>query len=585
MTLTHTYDADLAIQLISPSGTSIFLSNRRGGEFDNFINTTFSMSASTLISAGSAPFTGSYKPDGNFSSLTGNANGTWQLKVQDLAGTDTGRVQNWSITLTTASPETFTYAWTSNPPGFTSTQQNPVVNPMLTTSYSVLVTSQTTGCLGQGNVTITSLDLNIGASPQNPTCYGTTVQLSSSGVSTSGQVGPVVFTNSTPVIIPDNNATGVTSPIVVSGISPATLTSTSVVSVKLNLTHTYDADLRISLISPSGNTVILSNQRGGSSDNFINTVFTMSAATLIGAGAAPFTGSYVPDGNFNTFTGNANGTWLLKAVDLANIDTGRIQNWSLTINNTIAETFSYSWASSPAGFSSLGQNPTVTPTVPTTYTVTVTSNLTGCVGTKSIIVTTPPQVLISNFSPSNGPPGSVITVNGTGFNTISVVKINSETCSFTIVNDNQMLVTVPPAGVQSGTICLRTPAKCAYCSAANFSIIGAVNLSLKVFIEGLYSGNGQMEPTLYSNAMNGNPNACDSIIVDLHNTTAPYDLVLSATGLLFKNGDANVVLPGDVSNHSYYIAIRHRNSLETWSKVPVSFPPGFAPVNFDFTTP
>jgi subtilisin-like proprotein convertase family protein len=583
LNLTHTYDGDLAIQLISPSGNSIFLSNRRGVDADNFINTVFTMSASTLIAAGTAPFTGSYVPDGNFSTFTGNANGNWQLKVQDLAATDTGRVQNWSITFNSAVPETFSYAWSSNPAGFSSSQQNPVVNPVTTTSYSVLVTSQNTGCMGTAAVTITSLNVNATANPQSTGCNGDPVQLGSSASSPNGQTVPVVFTTNVPVSIPDNNSTGVTSPITVSGINPATLTATSVVSVKINLTHTYDADLRISLISPSGITVILSNQRGGSADNFINTVFTMSAATLISAGSAPFTGSYVPEGNFNTFTGNANGTWLLKAQDLANVDTGRIQNWSITINNITPETYSYSWASNPPGFSSLGQNPTVNPTGTTTYTVTVTSNLTGCVGTSSIVVTTPPLVAITSFTPSSGLPGSTVTINGTGFIGIASVRINGVSCSYVVINNNQIQAIVPNVTGQSGLICVRTPEKCNYCSTAGFTINTSVSLNLKVLIQGLYSGNGHMNPALYTAEMSANPVASDSVTVELHNTTSPFAQVMSAKGIMNNSGNVTLVFPSSVSGNSYYLAIRHRNSIETWSKNPVLFTS--PSVSFDLTTP
>ncbi len=587
MNLTHTYDGDLAIQLISPSGTTIFLSNRRGGSGHDFTNTVFTMSASTLIAAGAAPFTGPFVPDGSFSTLTGNINGTWQLKVQDLAAVDTGRVQNWSITLNSVASETLTYAWTSVPPGFNSTLQNPLVNPLVTSTYSVLVTSPSTGCLGQGSITINSLNVNIAASPQVSTCSGDPVQLSSSATSSTGQNVPVVFTTNIPVPIPDNTPAGVTSPIVVSGISPAALSATSVVSVKINLTHTYDSDLLISLIAPSGNTVALCTQRGTSGDNFINTVFSMSASTLISAGVAPFTGSFKPEGSFNTLTGNANGTWLLKVADVVGVDTGRIQNWSITINNFVPETFSYSWASIPPGFSSLGQNPSVNPTSPTTYTVTVTSSATGCIGTRSVVVTTPPAVAIANFSPISGPPGSIVTINGTGFSSIVLAKVNGVASNFTMINDNQILVTVPSVSAQSGIICLGTAAKCSYCTTVNFSInnSNSVTLNLKIYIEGFYSGSGQMRPVLFNDNMSADNTVCDYVTVELHSATAPYGLVTSTNALLNRSGNCGVVFPGSVSNNSYYLVIRHRNSVETWSKIPVSFPPSVTSLGFDFTAP
>ncbi|MBI5217630.1 MAG: aryl-sulfate sulfotransferase [Bacteroidia bacterium] len=46
----------------------------------------------------------------------------------------------------------------------------------------------------------------------------------------------------------------------------------------------------------------------------------------------------------------------------------------------------YSWSSSPSGFSSTMQNPTVTPSIETTYTVTVTDVNTGCSGSASVTI-------------------------------------------------------------------------------------------------------------------------------------------------------------------------------------------------------
>ncbi|MDY0090335.1 MAG: GEVED domain-containing protein, partial [Flavobacteriaceae bacterium] len=40
----------------------------------------------------------------------------------------------------------YTYSWTSEPAGFTSTEKNPVVNPSATTTYTVVVTDTASGC-------------------------------------------------------------------------------------------------------------------------------------------------------------------------------------------------------------------------------------------------------------------------------------------------------------------------------------------------------------------------------------------------------------------------------------------------------
>lgn len=52
----------------------------------------------------------------------------------------------------------------------------------------------------------------------------------------------------------------------------------------------------------------------------------------------------------------------------------------------------YSWTSSPAGFTSTAANPTVTPLVTTTYTVVETITATGCTKSNSIVVTVTPSV-------------------------------------------------------------------------------------------------------------------------------------------------------------------------------------------------
>ncbi len=76
------------------------------------------------------------------------------------AGADTNLCAGQSITLggsptANGGSGTYTYSWTSIPPGFTSSQSNPLVTPALGTITYVLQVTDAFGCLGTGQVDIT----------------------------------------------------------------------------------------------------------------------------------------------------------------------------------------------------------------------------------------------------------------------------------------------------------------------------------------------------------------------------------------------------------------------------------------------
>jgi hypothetical protein len=80
--LTHTFISDVTLTLIHPDGTRITLADQIGGNGQNFTGTVFDQQASTLITAGSAPFTGRFRPSGDLSGLVGKSQtGTWKLEM------------------------------------------------------------------------------------------------------------------------------------------------------------------------------------------------------------------------------------------------------------------------------------------------------------------------------------------------------------------------------------------------------------------------------------------------------------------------------------------------------------------------
>lgn len=427
-----------------------------------------------------------------------------------------------SVSLTATSGAN--YLWSNG-----ATTQSITVNQ--SGSYSVTVSngSNCSAISSATTVTVSQIPVTANASSTS-ICAGDAVQLTSSGSTGGTSNQPLAFTNTNVFNIPDNNPTGISSPINVSNINPATLNSNSIVSVRMNLTHTYDGDLLIQLISPSQNTINLSNRRGGSGDNFTNTLFTATAPLSISQGSAPFNGTYRPDGAFTSLTGNVNGTWILKVIDQAGTDVGTLNNWTLTINNVIPTTLSYNWLSNPAGFNSPSQNTSVSPLTTTTYSVVATESGTGCTGTNSVTVNvgnainvtanTPAPIcagqstqlsasgaLSYSWSPStglSGTSGASVSANPSQTTTYMVIGTNGaciDTAYATVT------VNTPPTITNTGDVSI-----CAG-NSANLQATGAANLTWSP-ATGLNTTSGSLvnaspaQTTLYT--ISGSSNGCSS---------------------------------------------------------------------------
>jgi subtilisin-like proprotein convertase family protein len=116
---------------------------------------------------------------------------------------------------------------------------------------------------------------------------------------------------------------------------------TAEVRLKTFITHTYGADLEMTLISPQGTVVDFSFDNGGANDDVFNgTVWYDSARSVAGDYAAS---NYVyanlvtapqlaPDGEFQRFWyEDPNGAWTLSVNDDAAADIGNLAQWELEI--------------------------------------------------------------------------------------------------------------------------------------------------------------------------------------------------------------------------------------------------------------
>ncbi len=196
------------------------------------------------------------------------------------------------------------------------------------------------------------------------------------------------FTNNTPQPIPDNDIQNpITSDINLTGVIPTVITANTILSVCIDITHPWDSDLDIYLISPDGQVLELATDLGPAAGNFTNTCFTLDATDFIKditAAGAPFTGNFQPEGPWSDiFGGASNGAWTLQVSDDANGFTGTLNSWSITVPPTYSVT--YSW--SPTNDLTCTDCPVTiaSPSVETTYWVTATDSY-GCFTEDSVLV-------------------------------------------------------------------------------------------------------------------------------------------------------------------------------------------------------
>jgi subtilisin-like proprotein convertase family protein len=202
-----------------------------------------------------------------------------------------------------------------------------------------------------------------------------------------GTTGTVIACNTrvnTPnASIPDNNTNGVNGYIQVQGTG---ISASAITSVALNISHTWNSDVTVTLYAPDGSNIVICGAKGGSGDNITATLVT--TGTALPTTNTTINGTFQVQTAFSGLTGSADGLWRLNVKDGASNDVGTFNSWTLNLNSTCSAT--YSW-SGPNSFSSTSQNPirsSATTSDAGTYTVLVTQG--GCTKTNTVNITVRP---------------------------------------------------------------------------------------------------------------------------------------------------------------------------------------------------
>ncbi len=260
--ITHTYNSDLELTLISPAGTRCDVSSNNAGANADVFNGTL-WDDQSVNNCTSYPYSNGtpapdLKPEQSLNqTFRGETpNGVWSLEVADVAGGDVGFVNSWSLTVTDG-----------------------VVVPV-----------------------------------------------------TPGS--PVTYTDSPNMFIADVATS--TDSMTVSG-AGATLFD---VDLYTEITHTWNADLFITLQSPAGTQVVISANAGGAADDVFNGTWWDDSSTNPVAGygftngvAAP---DLQPDGVLAGLNGeDPNGVWQLIIEDQAGADVGNLARWDLRLTSAL----------------------------------------------------------------------------------------------------------------------------------------------------------------------------------------------------------------------------------------------------------
>jgi len=101
--LNHSYVSDLQLSIKAPDGTVVKLIENRGGSGHDLVDTTFSAAAGRSIVSAQAPFTGTFRPEGDLGDLTGHQQqGTWTLSIRDTRPADGGTLESWGADIAKA---------------------------------------------------------------------------------------------------------------------------------------------------------------------------------------------------------------------------------------------------------------------------------------------------------------------------------------------------------------------------------------------------------------------------------------------------------------------------------------------------
>jgi hypothetical protein len=512
---------------------------------------------------------------------------------------------NTTVSVSSVNDPNYTYTWTSNPAGFTANGAGPhAVAPSNTTTYIVSAIDNTAGafngCTNVDSVTvITAPALLAGTVSANQTTFclsgtpvlsltgsaGGAIQWQESTVSSTGPWTNVGTAGTATSYTPSSaltqttyyrvevscQSTILTSNVVTVTVNNPTLLSTTPgvvcgTSGSTTISATPDAGTTVSWFDVATGGIPLATGNSFTTPVLTNTTTYYAAPSIGGGGTAVAT---MP-AQLSTFSGNVRGYWFTAPADFTITGVtapgtgGTTQSIAIVKFNggTPPPTFSVTTNAFTTLF--LTQGNSNMGVIPCNVTVAA-GDVIGMLGQRDNL---------TSYGPGTNP--TFVTIAGSS---VGLTRMGMQfPLTTTAPQDLWQEVT---ATSSIGRVEFEYTVGCEGTRVPVQVVVGPCNseLNLKLYIQAYWDGTSAMLPVLANQFEPTTANACDSVTVQLRDAIT-YGVVQSVKTVLNQDGTVACVFPPVSGN--YYVAVQHRNAIETWSSNPISI--SSTPVSYDFTT-
>lgn len=286
------------------------------------------------------------------------------------------------------------YAWISNPPGFTSTLSNPFVKPAVTTTFILTETIDATGCFKTDSIKITVLPLPIVSAGSDKTiCIGSPVAIGGSPTGPAGSVyvwSPGAGLSNATIANPNASPT-LTATYIVKVTDTNTCVNRDTVIVKVNPLPIVSAGANLELCI--NDTIAI----GGAPTGPLNSTYVwIPAASLINATVANPLAHPLVTTDYTVTVTDTNGcvqkdTMQVHVNPLPVVNAGLDRpicfgDSTLLGGSPFAVNSTFLWSPSAGLNSTALVQPMASPADTTTYILTVTENTTTCVNRDTVTV-------------------------------------------------------------------------------------------------------------------------------------------------------------------------------------------------------